>query len=724
MLYTKFNFYILHGANGLIMRQKQKLYIRLLVLLSTFFSLIVLPVHAQSVFRIGVIDEEDGAITKGTRLAVAQINESGGITGSEGTIYNLDVVVASPDNLQIAVANMNQAGVIAVIGPETTEQVLSSITVLQQLNVPIFTTAIGDTVLLQDNTNRIFRSRAQEVTQGRALADYLVNSLNVRTITTVQLDVESTASIIGLSTALSGFSISLNNVIYDPSVNEIENIVASIVQAQPNAVGIYGPPTLAAQVYNRIKSSGYTGRIIYNQARHPDFFDLVPTTQLSGIINSTTWSFSSRDVASRNFVADYVSTFGQIPTSIDAASYDAVQLIAEATGRPGVLANNIVAISNFEGVQGVLNPAQLSQGETSTNVSITQLNEFGAPNVVARYINNALIPDDSPQSVIQTPTPIPSPTPDGFTAVIKSAVQNIRGGPSTDYDILGQLPKDTQVKVIGATVDYTWLVIDFRGQQGWLATYLVDTFGDRLTLPIIQPPPKPTPLPPTAIPTAPPVADLIIVSASPNRITLDEPFTVSAVVLNQGALPAGAFAVATSFQPGGVYTGVNVNSLGAGQQTTVQFQQTISGDTGPQSIKIIADLNSQIDEGVAGEANNSNYTYTYIADRAEKNSGTLQINPGGVLDLEGSGNHDVKWTGTDLEKTNATGMYLITGYNSINDIHAGAINRNLATTSTLNAALLPNAIIGIETSDGKKGVMQVTSVTSGGSITISYRAYK
>ncbi len=705
------------------MRQKQTFYIRLLVLLSTFFSLIILPVHAQSTFRIGVIDDEDGAIAKGTRLAVQQINQSGGITGSEGTIYNLDVVVASPDNLQIAVANMNQAGVIAVIGPETTEQVLSSITTLQQLNVPIFTTAIGDTILLQDNTNRIFRSRAQEVTQGRALADYMVNSLNLRTITSVQLDVESTASIIGLSTALSGFSVTLNNVIYDPAVNDIESIVASIIQTQPNAVGIYGPPTLAAQVYNRLKTSGYAGRIIYNRATHPDFVELVPSNQLSGIINSTTWSYSSKDEISRSFVADFVSTFGQVPNAINAASYDAVQLIAAATSRPGVLASNLVQITDFAGVQGVLNPAGLSQGETSTNVSITQLNQFGTPNVAARYINNLLIPDEAPESVIQTPTPIPSPTPDGFTAIIQSAVQNIRGGPSTDYDILGQLPKDTQVRVIGATVDFTWLVIDYRGQQGWLATYLVETFGDRNSVPIIQPPPKPTPLPATAIPTSPPVADIIITSASPNRITLGELFTVNVTVLNQGSLPAGAFAVATSFEPGGVYTGVNINSLGGGQQTTVQLQQTVTGSTGPQAIKIIADLNSQVDEGAAGEANNSNYTFTYIADRKIVNSGTLTIAPGGTLNLDGSGADDIKWTGASLDKTSSAGMYLMSGYNSINDVHAGAIDKGLATTGSLDVALLPNAIIGIETAEGKKGVMQVTSVTSGGSITLSYRAY-
>lgn len=703
------------------MNHKLRAFIRLLFLFSIFSILAISTTQAQSVFRIGVIDQEDGNIARGARLAVQLINNSGGITGSEGTIYNLDVVVASPDNIEIAVANMNQAGVIAVLGPETTEQVLNNITLLQQLNVPVFTTAIGDTILLQDNTNRIFRSRAQEVAQGRALADYLVNSLNTRIITTVQLDVESTASIIGLSTALSAFNITPNNILYDATTGNVDTVINSILQSQSTAVGIYGPPNVAVQVYNRLKSSGYTGVVMYNQTAHPNFADFVPANQLQGILNSTTWSFSSTDEFSRDFVFEFVRNFGKVPNSINAASYDSVQLIAQATSQPGILADNLRGISDFQGVQGVLNPARLSQGEVSTNVAITQLNQFGTPNIVARYIGNTRITDDSPASVINTPTPVPSPTPDGFTITITSAVQNVRSGPSIDFDILGQLPEGSQMRVIGATRDFTWVVIDYRGQQGWLATYLVDTFGDRTLVPIIQPPATPTPLPPTALPSPSPIADLIVLSASPERLTVGTQETITVVVLNQGSLPAGAFAVAATFNPGGVYAGVNIASLGAGQQTTVQLQPTLGGDTGKQEVKIIADLNNQVDEGVNGEANNSFYTYTYVADKKIKNGGTLTINPAGTLDLEGTGTNDVTWTGSDLDT--AGGMYLITGYSSIDDIHHDLIDESLATTLTLNVSLLPNAIIGIKTADGNKGVMQVTSVTSGGTITLRYRVY-
>jgi hypothetical protein len=359
---------------------------------------------------------------------------------------------------------------------------------------------------------------------------------------------------------------------------------------------------------------------------------------------------------------------------------------------------------------------------------ITRLNQFGTPNVVARYTNGSPIIEDIPDIIINTPTPMPTPTtvptatPDGFSATIKSAVQNIRSGPSIDFDILGQLTAGTQVRVIGATRDFSWLVISYRGQQGWLATYLVETYGDRTTVPIIQSPPTPTPRPPTATPTPAPVADIVILSATPERLTIGSPFTITVTVLNQGSLPAGPFGVATSVEPGGVYSGTTISGLSAGQQTVIRLSGTLPrSSSGPQEIKIIADLNNQVDEGANGEANNDDYTYRYIADKTIINSGTLTINPGGNLDLEGTGALDLTWTGGSIDAV--VGMYIITGYNSIDDLHKDAIDKTLTTTRSLSVSLLPNAIIGIKTPENNYGILQVVNVTSGGAITLEYRIY-
>jgi hypothetical protein len=191
---------------------------------------------------------------------------------------------------------------------------------------------------------------------------------------------------------------------------------------------------------------------------------------------------------------------------------------------------------------------------------------------------------------------------------------NIRTGPGENYPVIGQLQKNEQQQLVGANGDFTWYVIDFRQQQGWLSASLVTVFGDVRSLPVVASPPTPTPsetplataIPPaTSTPIPPQLADLALVSATlnPSVLKSGQPFTLAVTVKNQGNLDAGAFAVGTSFLPGNVYSAVNVAGLAAGAQTTVNLTGTVTG-SGDFTIAIVLDLNNQVDEGSTGEANN------------------------------------------------------------------------------------------------------------------------
>ena len=679
--------------------------------------------RAQSIVRIGVIDHMEGSIARGARLAAKYINDAGGLTGANGARFEIVVAVTSPDNMDIATANMRQADVIAVLGPSSPDALLAALSQLQDLGVPVFTTISSDTLLLQDRSGRIFRSVAQELAQSRALATYLVQSLGASLITTIQLDAASTTSLIGFASALSEVGAGVSNLVYDETRNDLGSIANQIAaqQPEPEAVVIFGPPLLAAQSFNQLRSAGFAGLVSYSQAMDPGFTSIVPTDSLPGILVATPWSFTSSDALSQQFVWDFASAFGTVPDTFSAASYDAVGLLAEAYRRPGNLAENIAGLGRFDGVQGSLNPSALPRGETSANVMITEINEFGTANAVAGYRGTTLRRDIRSSAATATPTARPSPTPSGYHLTIRSTYQNVRSGPGLNFEVIGQLPRGTGARVIGATADFSWLVIDFRGQWGWLAAYLVDAIGNRNLVPIILPPPTPTP-PATATVAPPSLADLVIVNVYPERVTLDQQLIVNVTVANQGLAPAGPFAVATSFQPGGRYAAVNLPGLAARQQATVQLQQNLKGATGPQSIIIVADLNDEVFEGEAGEANNRSYAYNYIADREVINSGTW-TGSSGSLDLDRDGNLDLSWSGSDLIALNAS-MYVIKDFSAIDDAHHDAIGPNLANASALNASLLPNALIGFFNSAGRRGVIQVLGLADDDSLTLAYRMYR
>jgi uncharacterized protein YraI len=178
----------------------------------------------------------------------------------------------------------------------------------------------------------------------------------------------------------------------------------------------------------------------------------------------------------------------------------------------------------------------------------------------------AVPPSPTPLPTVP-PTPVPTPprvsntptAPATVSAVVATGdgALNVRGGPGTDYPILGQLQPDTQVMLLARSADGTWFEIAYptgSDGRGWLSGEFLQIQGSADQLPVAQAPAPPSPTPPA---TAPPS-----VTATPAVITGTLPIsgTVSAVVATgDGALnvrggPGTDYPVLGQLQPGAQVT--------------------------------------------------------------------------------------------------------------------------------------------------------------------------
>ena len=109
-------------------------------------------------------------------------------------------------------------------------------------------------------------------------------------------------------------------------------------------------------------------------------------------------------------------------------------------------------------------------------------------------------PTDTPEPPTATPTPVPptsTPTPRAPTV---NRDGNIRSGPGTNYDSVGQAVQGDTVEVIAHDATGDWLQVALAsGAAGWMAAFLVDDVPNDVPLAITIPP-SPTPLPPAAPP--------------------------------------------------------------------------------------------------------------------------------------------------------------------------------------------------------------------------------
>jgi uncharacterized protein YraI len=82
---------------------------------------------------------------------------------------------------------------------------------------------------------------------------------------------------------------------------------------------------------------------------------------------------------------------------------------------------------------------------------------------------------------------------------------NVRGGPGTNYPVVGPGPAGESAKVIGRNADSSWLQIEYPSSSGvgWIFAKLVQVNGDPQSVAVAQAPPPPAAPPPQAAAPAP-----------------------------------------------------------------------------------------------------------------------------------------------------------------------------------------------------------------------------
>jgi len=151
-------------------------------------------------------------------------------------------------------------------------------------------------------------------------------------------------------------------------------------------------------------------------------------------------------------------------------------------------------------------------GEVFIDVAVVgNQQEVTQPQQPASEVSQPLEPPTPTATlVVQQPPPEPTATPVPEAASV-TLIQNmnVRGGPGTNYSVIGPGPAGESAKILGRNQDGSWLQIEYPSADGtgWVYAPLVQINGDAqaVAMAAAPPPPPPTPVPePTEPPPPPP----------------------------------------------------------------------------------------------------------------------------------------------------------------------------------------------------------------------------
>lgn len=324
---------------------------------------------SENVIRIGSMFELTGAAAEygismndAVKMAVAEINDAGGVDGKTIEIIERDIASDEAQASQAALSLVADENVSTIIGPALTGTFQAAIPAANQYEVPIISPSATDDGVLQDDNGNVhpyaFRTSFTNSFQGGALAQFANENLNA-----------SKAVVFGDNS--SDYAQGLTQTFQDAFVGEIvaiENFTSdqtdfsatltNIANMNFDVLYLPGYYEQAGPIVKQAREMGIDQPIIGPDGLgNTRMVDLAGTENMNDVYYTSHFVVESDDPAVQEFVQNYKDFTGNDPDMFTGLAYDAVYITKEAIERAGstdpVAVNaEIEKTENFAGITG------------------------------------------------------------------------------------------------------------------------------------------------------------------------------------------------------------------------------------------------------------------------------------------------------------------------------------------------------------------------------------
>ena len=297
---------------------------------------------------------------EGAELAVAEINDGGGLLGGRKIKLLVEDDQSKPEEASNAVTKLiTQDKVVGVIGEVASRRSLAAGPVCQKYQTPMVSPASTNERVTEIG-DYIFRVCFIDPFQGEVLAKFAYNDLKARKVAVLK-DIQQDYSV-GLTDSITKNFTALGGKVLDPVSSssgdaDFKAILTQVRSQQPDAIFVTGYYPEAAIIVRQARELGMKMPMLGGDGWVGDALKN-GREALANCYISNHYSGDNPDPIVQNFVKSYRAKYGHEPDSIAALGYDAAKVLADAITRAksteGPKIREALANADVPGVTGRL----------------------------------------------------------------------------------------------------------------------------------------------------------------------------------------------------------------------------------------------------------------------------------------------------------------------------------------------------------------------------------
>jgi len=309
--------------------------------------------YSGKVIKLGAILSITGAggvygpqSRDGMKLAVDQINSSGGINGATIDLTVLDDTSDKATSAQEAQTLIQSNQVMALLGPTLSNSAVAVHPLAETLKTPILAVSTTGIHIVPDCNfpaatpcKYVFRDSLGEQT---AIPDNIMSYVNDKhpatgVLMVAQDDKFSSDGGTIVQNTVGQYNINLlKTVKFSKAAADLSPYVTQAVQAKPDVIFITSLGGIPAKIMTEARAQGFTGQFLGGNGFNTATVSNQAGQAGLGARSASAWYIGNTFPSNSDFVQAYRTAYGHDPDQFAAQGYTGIKIIADAAKRAGL----------------------------------------------------------------------------------------------------------------------------------------------------------------------------------------------------------------------------------------------------------------------------------------------------------------------------------------------------------------------------------------------------